>query len=197
MKCVFMVVLCSCLILGCGCRQPMCQQGNASQQIRVDKDGNIPDECVEFKIFPYRELPEKCFGGKSHFNQELSASKRGIICPYGPVTRTMRRDKSVIYRTSAIYDIYVEVTLDSAVQKVSYCTKTIYERTNDRVTMLLLTDANPWDWKERSLRVEEIHSDKYAESANRKLDEGECIVLFNSRGIYIKSAGDIKFRGYL
>jgi hypothetical protein len=75
--------------------------------------------------------------------------------------------------------------------------ETVYEKTNDTAVVLLLTVENMQDWKHRFVRVEEIPSGMYAHIVNRKLEEKESIVVFNSIGIFIKSSGDEKFRGYL
>lgn len=217
MKCVYLVVfLFSCMMVGCGKidhirrlrhrRQIMNPNHNelAISRIWIDKDGTIPSDCVELKSIPYHKKPIKCFlAGKSFYNQELDKSKSGMICPFGPVSRSTTGDDYIPSIDDDLpgYSTAVEVSFDSAIQRLYWYTDSgpIYERANDRVTVLLLTIENIMsrDWRDMFLRIEEISSDRYAEITNKELTENESIVVFNKQGIYIKSRGDKKFRGYL
>ncbi len=193
MRYIYLTMLISCTALGCSVSRQICKKENPPPQIRkvcIGADGCIPDDCVQLKTLPYREQRLKCFGGKANYNTELALSEKLIICPYGPVSRGMDHDLES-------YSARVRVPLDSNRQRVMWQVETVYEKTNDTAVVLLLTVENMQDWKHRFVRVEEIPSGMYAHIVNRKLEEKESIVVFNSIGIFIKSSGDEKFRGYL
>lgn len=197
MKYIYFAVLFPCMLVGCWDlrRIPSCEDlnsdGSVSTRIWIEKDGRVPAECVELKSLPYLEQPRKCFGGKSCYNSELALSRIGMICPFGPVTRTKVDGDLPSYSTT------VKVPFERTIQTVRFYSNTIYERANDRVVVLSLTIENMMDWEKRFVRVDEIPPDKYAESINKELEEQESIIVFNKQGIYVKSSGDKKFRGYL
>lgn len=193
MRYFYLAVLIFCAVLGCSDSRQICKKVNPLRQTRkicLDVDGSIPNDCVQFRHLPYREQWLKCFGGKANYNTELALSKKFIICPYGPVSRGMDHDLES-------YSARVRVPFDSNRQRVMWQSETVYEKINDSAVVLLLTVENMQDWKHRFVRVEEIPSSMYAHIVNRELEEKESIVVFNSKGIFIKSSGDEKFRGYL
>ncbi len=173
----------------------------------------IEGQVSRWISLPYTNMPLKCFGGKSNYNDELyyaikcCATKPVIICPYGPVSRALDHD---------LWPYCVRVQIPLLKDKSCVCydwdfgcavrDKVVYESENGNTKVVLLTVVTDYE-TERKLRdehrlaeeglfAEELSGEKLDQNLFRPLDEGECIVVFDQRFIALRNKGETKFRGY-
>ena len=72
-----------------------CFSRTIEPQVRCHLSNDV--SSVSASIYRWAKIPYtneilRCLGGKANFNLELEKSKRGIICPFGPVARDLKRD---------------------------------------------------------------------------------------------------------
>lgn len=150
--------------------------------------------CRWVKI-PYTNEMLRCIGGKSNFNLELEKSEHGIICPFGPVSRGLKRD---LPRYSARVTVPIargrrQVLYESPINGV---VKICYDSQETNTVAVLLTVNNIMTRKE-SLAVVELKRTEELENLVRPLEEWESVVVFSDTFVAVRNKGESLFRGYI
>lgn len=158
------------------------------------------DVCsVSASIYRWAKIPYtneilRCLGGKANFNIELEKSKRGIICPFGPVARDLKRD---LPRYSARVTVPIargrrQVVYESPINGVK---KICYDSQKTNTVAVLLTVHNIMTRME-NLEVVELKSADELDNLFKPLEEWESVVVFSDTYVAVRNKGESLFRGY-
>lgn len=178
----------------------LCQKHDSVTKQSLESSMTNDLNAIETSIcrwinIPYTNAEMRCFGGKSHYNEELFLSRSHIMCPYGPVSRNLKTDLPP-------YCISVRIPLLAQSRQVMYVPYApashhtlCYKSAETNTVAVLLTIHNIMADKER-LEVVELDGAMLKDTLFSPLRENECVVVFNSCFIAVRNKGEKLFRGY-
>lgn len=154
--------------------------------------GVVEESVDRWITLPYTNAPLKTFMyklGKSFYEHELAYSERGMICPFGAVSRNIKKELG-------IYSINVRIPLTASARQVyesnASLVKPVYVNRGTNTVAVLLTLSKDW----KSLGVAELRDEAVDQNLFRSLDELECVVVFDGDFICLRNRGEELFRGY-